>query len=161
MPTTPTPTRILSIAALLACAAGAALADAQRYCSGEPNSVGPGASIRWAGPYDPDGGRLLVEGCPPGELGVFLYSLAAQDVPFGDGRLCVGPPAWALARTTTDAQGRAALDIWNEGEREDVRWIEYHHDLTWYFQLGYRDPGGPGGTGFNLSDALEVTFDPS
>ena len=29
-----------------------------------------------------------------------------------------------------------------------------------YFQVWYRDPGGPGGTDFNLSDALEVVFCP-
>ena len=27
-------------------------------------------------------------------------------------------------------------------------------------QLWYRDPGGPGGSGFNLSDAVEVRFCP-
>ena len=31
-------------------------------------------------------------------------------------------------------------------------------DSTWNFQLWYRDPMGPGGTGFNLSDGLSVTF---
>ena len=29
---------------------------------------------------------------------------------------------------------------------------------TWYFQFWYRDPQGPGGTGFNTSDGLEVRF---
>ena len=29
---------------------------------------------------------------------------------------------------------------------------------TWHFQCWYRDPQGPGGTGFNLSDAMAVTF---
>ena len=31
-------------------------------------------------------------------------------------------------------------------------------DSTWYFQFWFRDPAGPGGTGFNLTDALGVTF---
>jgi hypothetical protein len=30
---------------------------------------------------------------------------------------------------------------------------------TWRFQAWYRDPAGPCGTGFNLSNGLEVTFD--
>ena len=28
----------------------------------------------------------------------------------------------------------------------------------WNFQFWYRDPGGPGGTSFNLSDAMTVEF---
>jgi hypothetical protein len=150
--------KTLAAAAILAGLAGA---DAQRFCTGEPNSVGPGASIRWAGPYDPDGGHLMVEGCPPGAFGTFLYGIGAQDVPFGDGRLCVGYPAYILARARTDAQGRASLDISADGETEDLRWLEYAHDMTWYFQFGYRDLNGPGGTGFNLTDALEVVFEES
>ena len=31
---------------------------------------------------------------------------------------------------------------------------------TWHFQLWFRDPSGPGGTGSNLSDALTATFCP-
>ena len=31
---------------------------------------------------------------------------------------------------------------------------------TWNFQLWFRDPMGPGGTGFNLSSAVSVTFTP-
>ena len=30
----------------------------------------------------------------------------------------------------------------------------------WNFQYWYRDPTGPGGSGFNLSDGLNVTFCP-
>lgn len=29
---------------------------------------------------------------------------------------------------------------------------------TWNFQLWYRDPSGPGGSGFNLSDGLWGSF---
>ena len=31
---------------------------------------------------------------------------------------------------------------------------------TWNFQYWYRDPQLPGGSGFNLSDALQVLFRP-
>jgi hypothetical protein len=29
---------------------------------------------------------------------------------------------------------------------------------SWSFQLWYRDPAGPGGSGFNLSDGLRVSL---
>ena len=29
---------------------------------------------------------------------------------------------------------------------------------TWYFQLMYRDPLGPGGSGFNLTDGVRIPF---
>ena len=31
---------------------------------------------------------------------------------------------------------------------------------TWYFQGWYRDPAGPCGSGFNLTNGIEVTFTP-
>ena len=31
---------------------------------------------------------------------------------------------------------------------------------SWNFQFWYRDPAGPGGTGFNLSDGLHAIFCP-
>ncbi len=88
-----------------------------------------------------------------------LYSLQPQDIPFGDGHLCVGPPAWILARTHTTAQGDASIDLRRDGDAEDLRWLNYHYGMTWYFQFAYRDPGGPLGAGFNLTDALEVVFE--
>ena len=71
----------------------------------------------------------------------------------------VTPAAWILARTHTTAQGDVSVVLRRDGESEDLRWLMYHYGVTWYFQLAYRDPGGPLGSGFNLSDALEVDFE--
>jgi hypothetical protein len=148
---------ILSIP-LLFTVASLASAGSSSYCDGLPNSVGTGAVMQWNGPFHPSLGSLAVDGCPADSFGMVVYSLGDQDIPFGDGRLCVGPPAWILSRTRCTPQGTALVDIRREGDAEDLDWLFYHFDATWYFQFLYRDPAGPGGTGFNLSNALEVTF---
>ncbi len=133
-----------------------AAADATVICDGAPNSVGPGAALRWAGAYAPEGGQLRVSGLPPSQPGWMLYGLYTDDVPFGNGQLCIGGAKWIMARTTSDVQGRVRLDIESQAEEEDFRWLHYYG--TWYMQYLYRDPLA-GGAAFNLSDALQVSWE--
>jgi hypothetical protein len=75
-------------------------------------------------------------------------------VPFGDGLRCVGGNVTRLGLRTANAfgladfgPGLAAQGGWQAGTSTS-------------FQLWYRDPsGGPCGGGFNLSNALRVTFE--
>jgi hypothetical protein len=137
-------------------------ADASKICDGAPNSVGPGATMRWAGTFQPENGELRVDGLPAGTMGMVLYSYTPTNVPFGNGTLCIGVPVWVLARTQSDASGQVRFDINEEGENEDVRWLEFAWRAygldTWFFQYWYRDGAG-GGAGNNLSDAIRVTFE--
>lgn len=148
----------LALASLLALAS-TARASVVSYCIGAPNSTGVGAHIAWSGPETtrgPQSGTLLVRNCPPNSFGMFLYGLERAQNPFGDGFACVGGANWILARKATSATGAVSLNIHQEGEDEDRRWLNYAYDSIWHFQYMYRDPAGPGGTGFNLTDAIEV-----
>ena len=152
---------LLALSALL-CWNLPVLGDASKICDGAPNSVGPGATLRWSGSFQPGEGELRVDGLPPHAMGMVLYSYNADNLPFGNGTLCVGAPPWIMARVRSDAAGQVRLDISAQGEDEDVRWIEfawrtYGYD-TWYFQHWYRD-GAAGGAQHNLSDAIRVSFE--
>lgn len=143
--------------------ASRASASVVNYCVGAPNSTGVGAHIAWSGPETtrgPQSGSLVVRNCPANSFGVFVYGLERAQNPFGDGFACVGGTNWSLARKATSANGTVVLDIHREGEDEDLRWLNYGFDSIWHFQYLYRDRSGPGGTGFNLSDAIEVDLKP-
>lgn len=157
---TPSILRRIHVPALLALFAASAQASVTNYCTSAPNSVGAGADISWFGPHNPQFGGLFVRDCPPNAFGVFIYSDNPTQTPFGDGFLCVGSPRFYLARRTTSAQGAIRFRMWEGSESEDLQWLTHPQTIgfTWDFQYMYRDPAGPGGTGFNLTDAVAVQF---
>ncbi len=159
---TPSIFQRLQIPAVLALFAVTAHASVSNYCTGAPNSVGPGADIAWVGPHNPQFGGLTVQGCPSNSFGVFLYSMTPAQTPFGDGFACVGAPMLNLARRRTDAAGSLLMRVWWGSEQEDLQWLTHPQNIgvTWHFQYMYRDVAGPGGTGFNLSDGVAVQFSP-
>jgi FG-GAP repeat len=128
------------------------------YCVGAPNSVGPGVSISTTGSASvSDADQVLAgAGCPPGVFGLFFFGPGTGQVPFGDGFLCITGPLQRLPPAQADAGGLLSSDLWGHGVAE--AWISA--GSTWNFQLWYRDPFGPGGTGFNASNALSLTFCP-
>ena len=144
--------------ALLLTLSALAAADATLTCEGAPNSTGRGAVLRWTGGFDPYEGGLRVEGLPASQPGFVLYSMGESQVPWGDGDLCLSGPIWILARVVSDPAGLLRLDLATDGDEEDLRWLDYMDQQTWYFQYAYRDPAAAG-TGFNLSSALAVTFE--
>ncbi len=157
---TPSIVRRIQLAALLALLAVPAHASVTNYCTGAPNSVGAGADISWVGPHNPQFGGLSVQDAPSNVFGVFIYSDSAAQTPFGDGFLCVGTPTFYLARKNTDAAGSLLMRMWWGSEQEDLQWLTHPQTIgfTWRFQYMYRDFGGPGGTGFNLTDGVAVQF---
>ena len=137
-----------------------------RYCQSAPNSVGPGALIDSTGTpsFTRNDFHLTASGAPPGKPGIFFYGLARTQVPFWDGWRCVGPGGLVLFRIApplvVDPSGSA--DRWLDLSQPPLSSGPGQVGLgeTWNFQLWYRDPQGPGGTGANLSDALSATFCP-
>ncbi|MAF66886.1 MAG: sialidase family protein [Planctomycetota bacterium] len=135
---------------------------AEGYCTTSPNSAGSGALISSQGSFrisDNDFHLEVVNGVPQ-QHGIFFYSDTANSVPFGDGVLCVGHGSTGVHRLPVlqmDFLGDANLQLdFPSLTGSDV--IE--PGASYYFQFWYRDPGGPGGSGFNLSDALTAGFCP-
>lgn len=139
------------------------LTAASRYCTSTPNSAGPGAWLGTTGTTNVSNQNLVLvaAGAPPGQFGLFYYGAEAAQVPFGDGFRCVGPGAVGLFRLNPpeqiDASGRAmhALDYGNPPTPSG----QITPGSTWYFQFWFRDPAA-GGVGFNLTDALALSFCP-
>lgn len=133
-----------------------------KYCPSEPNSSGGPASIYWKGSttISDDDFTLFSCGAPAEQFGVFFYGPRKIATPFGDGYLCVGAGSLGLFRILppglTDAGGCRFQDLdFSDPPYEAGRILG---GSTWSFQFWFRDPEGPGGSGFNLSDGLRATF---
>lgn len=126
----------------------------QSYCTSVPNSSGMAASIGSLGSTSiaANDFALTCGNGPVDKFGIFFYGPEQIQVPFGDGIRCVGGSVARTQGVQTDAAGSVslALDLTTAPEIES--------GVTQSFQFWFRDPGGPGGSGFNLSDGLEVTF---
>ncbi|MDP6539849.1 MAG: matrixin family metalloprotease [Planctomycetota bacterium] len=138
--------------------------DPAPYCVTSPNSVGSGMLIGHAGSTGVGATDLALraERGPPGQPGIFFYGPEKIAVPFGDGVRCVGAGAlgtYRLPVETIDAGGSVhhALD-WSAPPVGSGPGAITAGD-TWMFQFWYRDPAA-GGSGYNLSDALEILFCP-
>ncbi len=132
------------------------------------NSTGAGAWLHACGSASVtlDDLVLVAEQVPAAQLGILYMGPVLGSTPFGDGTRCVfpgggvgvyryparssgpegvlseGPGLVAFSRTAFPPQG-----FLRAGD-------------TWYFQAWFRDPLGPCGSGFNTSNAVEVTFEP-
>lgn len=128
------------------------------YCTTSPNSVGPGATIGWQGStsLSLQGAGLTVAGGPPGKSGLFFFGSQPDQTPFGDGVRCVAGQVFRLATVVLDPNGAAASALDFTSPPATV----IAPGSTWYFQMRYRDPFGPLGSGFNYTDAVAATFWP-
>ncbi|MFT5051317.1 MAG: hypothetical protein ACI8QZ_002728 [Chlamydiales bacterium] len=131
------------------------------YCVAGANSAGPGALIDSSGSTSLAANDFVleVEGTPPGVSGLFFYGETSIQAPFGDGFRCAGGMTHRMYPIlSADGAGNVtrALDVTAPPANAGNGLIST--GSTWNFQLWYRDMAGPGGTGFNTSDALAVTF---
>jgi hypothetical protein len=133
------------------------------YCPGRPNSVGSGATIRATGSrslYYQDF-SLRSSACPSNRAGLFFFGPTQINLPFGEGRRCVGgnlrrilPPVF----TTSAGSAERRLDPGSN------HWSAFSAGAPGLnFQFWYRDPGvdsdGDGtAEGWNLSAAIQVEF---
>ncbi len=126
------------------------------YCFGSPNSVSiSGATLTVTGSQDTtiNDTTLTATFLPPNQFGIFIYGMAQQSLPVGDGVLCVGGSLIRLpAQSTGTGTMSSTLDFNNLPIGGDISAGE-----TWNFQTWFRDAaGGPAGN--NLSSAVEVQF---
>jgi len=126
--------------------------------TGCANSTGLGAGLEASGTDGVVNDDLVFASYQtrPGALAIlFQGSLPANGgvgVPFGDGLLCADGAIIRLGRRNADALG---LCSWGPGLAAQGLWSV---GSTRYFQVRYRNNGGPCGTGFNHTNGLMVTF---
>jgi hypothetical protein len=137
--------------------------DVDRLCPARPDSVGPGARLETSGPIGigNNGLTLTASGAVPGQFAFFLYGPERPPASLGDARLCLGPPVFrlpGLVKVQLDGSAAKTLDFTEPHLRSGPGRIS--PGAATVFQLCYRDPDGPGGSGFHLSDALRIRFLP-
>ena len=135
-------------------------------CSTAPNSVGAGATIGFSGSTSvaQDDFTLSVSGALPGGTGLFYYGPQTIQAPFGDGFRCVGSGSVGTFRlrppVTANGSGDGSYSVDYASPPAGSGPGALVPGSTWTFQFWYRDPMGPGGSGFNLSDGLRASFCP-
>lgn len=134
----------------------------QRYCTAAPNSVtGDGATLGYVGSTSVGAADFTVtlDGAPASSGTHFFYGPSRNYLPAKDGFLCVGLGATGHIMLTpgvpADPGGHAEYPVDIEGSLSTPGWITA--GSTWNFQAFYRDTAA-GRTGWNYSDALQVTF---
>jgi len=131
------------------------------------NSTGAGARLNACGTASVAADDLLLQlsGAPPAQLVLFFCGPGRTRNPFGDGFACVAGGGVGILRfppRLTSATGALS-----EGRGLLARLQALHGSKgqvlagqTWQFQAWFHDPGGPCGSGANLSNALSVSFSP-
>ena len=128
-----------------------------RYCEAAPNSAGQGAHISASGStrIEDDDFSLRMEGLPPSAPHLVFFGANQIQVPFGDGQRCSGGSVRRIYPVlVSDSGGSSELDIDFASGAADGFLVAGSH---WNFQGWYRDPAA-GQSGFNLTDAIHVSF---
>lgn len=123
------------------------------------NSGGPGARLEGSGcpSISGDSLQLLSTGLTPNQPVLLFAGVNAVQLglgaSFGDGLRCAGGAVVRVAIKTADSNGTTS---WGPGLTSTANWLP--GDVR-RLQAWYRDPGGPCGSAFNLSNGLEVGFE--
>ncbi|MBL8857077.1 MAG: hypothetical protein JNL28_01050 [Planctomycetes bacterium] len=127
------------------------------YCPGALNSLGLAGQLNLQGSHSVGANDLVFLGrdLPPNSFALLASGTVPNQAPFGDGVLCIGGAFQRLHFLPVTPVGTwsAALDIPN------LHAAITAGDLR-YFQLYYRDVGGPQGSGFNLTNGQAIAFTP-
>ncbi|MFT4540297.1 MAG: hypothetical protein ACI835_002747 [Planctomycetota bacterium] len=127
------------------------------YCVTTSNSVGSGATIWFTGSTSISANDLTLRanGLPIQQFGIFYYGPNQLQAAFGEGFRCVGGSTTRLPVISSNIAGNVnfPFDIPNLPPTAGA----ITPGSNWNFQFWYRDPAG-GGSSFNLTDALELTF---
>lgn len=141
---------------------GAPNGEIRRFCTAAANSTGVPARLNATGSARvPRNDLVLIaRDLPSSAVGIFFYGPFRNQQPFGEGFRCVGGHTFRLEPPeSSNASGVLvrALDLTLPPANAEPGGID-PGDL-WKFQCWYRDPAG-GPAGFNLTDALAITFAP-
>ena len=128
------------------------------YCIAAPNSVSlGGATVTSVGSTSITANDLQLLGfdLPTGSFAIWIYGEEQIQTALGDGFLCVnGPTIFRLAVVQSDSLGINLLTL-DQGSLAPGSSIVANQTVN--FQAWYRDAVG---AGFNLTNALSVTFCP-
>ena len=133
------------------------------YCASNPNSTGFPAMMWYTGTTSIIENEFTVSvfNAPPQQFGLFFYGPDQIQLPFGDGFRCVGGGVYRLSPASlTDMFGILARQVDFNEDPAASGGGAIHPGSTWNFQFWYRDPAGPGGSGFNLTEGLSAEFCP-
>lgn len=122
------------------------------YCVAGQNGAGFSASMGSNGSQDvaDQDFTVVTFGATPNQFGLFFYGQTQGATPLGNGTLCIGGSINRLPVVSTDVFGVAQMPLPFPTLPAPIA-----NGDTWNFQFWYRDTIG---SGFNLSDGLEVTF---
>ncbi len=127
-----------------------------RYCPATANSRSAPAEIQATGSTSVIANDLRFSAIPVplGQIGIFACGDERKDLPFGDGRLCIGGRIIRLPPVR--AEGEVLFgDVDNTLPRFAGQLVA---GSTWHFQAWFRDPSA-GGAGFNTSGAVSILFE--
>jgi hypothetical protein len=136
-----------------------------QWDTGCTNSTGSGSELTacGSGSVALDDLVLRADAIVAGQFGIFYMGDGVSFTPFGDGNRCVASAGAGLFRyppTAADASGSItrgpgiiAFGLANFASSGHIV-----PGVTWNFQAWYRDPGGPCGSNFNLSNGMAITF---
>lgn len=127
------------------------------------NSTGAGALLSASAggtSVGDDDLELTATGLPRHQFGLVFMGPTAVNLPFGDGRLCVGGAANGIFRFPVQDSGAAGAIGVGPGIIAGTAAFTggIAPGTSWRFQAWFRDPAGPCGDAFNTSNAVEALF---
>lgn len=130
--------------------------SASTYCVSTINSTGASAQISYGGTLSIAANDLdLYCGpLPSFQYGLFIFGPNQAQVSFGNGTRCIGAPITRFSVLQSSSFGDMDFSMDMLGAPVNGAFTA---GSVWNFQAWFRDPGA-GGSNFNLSNGLSVTF---
>lgn len=134
--------------------------DVVRYCTTTPNSGSAiGSVIDYMGSVSLAANDLVLtaSGNPPNQFALFFYGTLQDNTPIGNGIKCVSGSQFRLAPAPIDGVGFVMSPV--DYNNPPAAAGQIVSGSVWNFQCWLRDPAA-GGSNFDFSDALQITFQP-
>jgi hypothetical protein len=131
--------------------------------AGCQNSTGAGALFTATGTSSVSTDDLMftMNPLPINKFGIFYMGTTTPNLPFGDGYRCVGGSIFRYP--ILNSGGTGSITFGPIVGYANTHFSAMGHIVsgdTWNFQGWYRDPMGPCGGAFNLTNATTITFSP-